>query len=127
MEASHLYTSDAPCNAPAFLSALTPLVAEYNHSKGFSVRGGFVYRSNLFPILPGKYIHPDYGASTIWSLRKNPVPPYFSTPVSELTSTGINISAYGEGEQGEVYLADLVGGTIRQVEDVSWLLPSLGT
>jgi uncharacterized repeat protein (TIGR01451 family) len=127
MEATHLYTSVAPCNDPIYLNSLTAPIAEYNHSQGFSVTGGNVYRGVQFPALQGKYFYADYGGSTIWSLRKNAVPPYFSAPVVELSNTGIAISTFGEDEQGELYLADYNGGTIRQVEDISGPVPALGS
>lgn len=44
-------------------------VFEYNHSIGFSVTGGFVYRGSDHNELFGKYIYGDYGTGRIWALE----------------------------------------------------------
>lgn len=125
LEGYHLFSSAPPCNNPAFLSSLVAPIAEYDHTQGYSVTGGVVYRGKLFPALQGKYFYADFGGSAIWSLKKNTSPPWFGSPVVELRGIGFNISAFGEDELGEVYLADYSGGTIRQLEDPSGPTPYL--
>jgi glucose/arabinose dehydrogenase len=44
-------------------------VAEYSHSRGCSITGGFVYRGSARPSERGRYIYGDYCSGTIWSFR----------------------------------------------------------
>lgn len=117
MEGLHAYTSVAPCNDPNYLAGLTAPIAEYSHSLGASVTGGNVYRGSLYPQLRGRYFYGDFVSGRIWSLTRLPgSSPSFSAPVLELSNTGINISAFGEDQAGEIYVADYTGGTIRRLE-----------
>lgn len=128
MEGNHAYNSTAPCNDPLYLSKLTPPVAEYSHTEGASVTGGVVYRGILYPALRGRYYYADVYHGKIWSLYRNSTQaPPFSVPVLELTDTGLYVSAFGEDEAGEVYLADLVGGTIRRLESAGGATADLST
>lgn len=117
MEGTHPYSSQPPCDNPAFLSSLIPPIAEYSHTDGISITGGFVYRGSLFPNLAGRYFYADFGYGKIWSLTKTSSSPLtFSTPVLELDGTGISISGFGEDEAGELYVLDFYGGSIRKLE-----------
>ncbi len=119
MEGFHTYNTQPPCNDPIFLATLTPPIAEYSHSVGFSVTGGFVYRGTKFPDLYGRYYYADYVSGRIWSLSKNAgTPATFTAPVLELEHIGINISSFGEDENGELYLTDYYGGNVRKLESV---------
>ena len=86
---------------------LTDPIAEYSHTEGFSVTGGFVYRGiTLSPtwldvISMRIMLRGRSGAFT----RLDEDPDTWSTPELEL-DTGFNISAFGEDEGGEIYLAD---------------------
>lgn len=120
MEGAHIYNTQPPCNDPAFLATLTPPIAEYSHSVGFSVTGGFVYRGNQFPDLYGQYFYGDFGSGKIWSMKKNQeTPPTFTAPILELDNSGINISSFGEDEAGELYITDYYGGYVRKLESMA--------
>jgi glucose/arabinose dehydrogenase len=94
---------------------LTDPIAEYSHDDGRSVTGGFVYRGQDYPALAGRYFYADYVFGRIWSLyRTGSNPDTWSTPDLEL-ETGLNISAFGQDEQGELYVVDHIGGTIRRL------------
>ncbi len=126
LEGKHAYSAAAPCNSPTYLAGLTPPVAEYSHSEGVSVTGGYVYRGSLFPDLYGRYFYADFGSGKIWSLQPaSSQLPVFSAPVLELSNTGMNISSFGEDEAGEIYVTDYFGGTIRRLESVNGPAPNL--
>jgi glucose/arabinose dehydrogenase len=79
-------------------------VAEYSHSFGNSVTGGYVYRGSVVPALRGRYVYADYGSGRVWSMRAGPRP----GPASEITgSLGVQLSgvtSFGEDAKGELYV-----------------------
>jgi uncharacterized protein (TIGR03437 family) len=90
----------------------TPPVYEYGRSEGISVTGGFVYRGALYPNLRGLYVYGDYGSGRIWGLRREN-----GQWVNRLLlASGKAISAFGEDEAGELYLADHASGEIFALE-----------
>ncbi len=121
-EGAHDYNFTGDC--PSL--TLTDPIAEYSHTQGQSVTGGFVYRGQDFPALQDRYFYADYSFGKIWSMYKtNPSPVTWSAPELEL-DTGFNISAFGEDENGELYVVDY-SGKIRRLADVNGPAPSLGT
>ncbi len=117
-EGTHDYNlSGNPC------TGLTGPIAEYSHSVGHSVSGGFVYRGGEFPALVGRYFFADYVDKKIWSMVKTGS--VWSTPTLEIANTGFNISSFGEDEQGELYVVDYSGGTIRRLTDANATGPNL--
>lgn len=104
---------------------LTDPIAEYSHTAGRSVTGGFVYRGPSFPSLHGRYFYADFVEGKIWSLVKTGAnPDTWSVPELEL-DTGLNISAFGEDAKGELLVVDWGGGTIRRLADVNGPTPDL--
>ncbi len=122
-EGTHPYNFSGSCGS----ATLTDPIAEYNHSAGRSVTGGFVYRGALYPALAGRYFYADYVNGKIWSLYKTSSnPTTWSAPELELQA-GFNISAFGEDEAGELYVVDWSGGTLRRLADVNGPAPNLTT
>lgn len=97
----------------------------YRHPEGFSITGGFVYRGSALPGLCGVYLYADYVTQRLWGLRydgqrvttnvelierprRNPL-------VDKLTGAALGISSFGEGEDGEIYVADHQGGRILKL------------
>jgi uncharacterized repeat protein (TIGR01451 family) len=119
-EGTHVFNTGPPCDDPVFLAGLTDPLAEYDHSEGRSVTGGFVYRGADFPALVGRYFYADYVAGKIWSIDTNT----WSAPELEL-DTSLTFSAFGEDEEGELFIVDYGGGTIRRVADVKGPVPDL--
>jgi uncharacterized repeat protein (TIGR01451 family) len=120
-EGTHNYNFSGDC----LTAELTDPIAEYSHSEGFSVSGGFVYRGSYYPDLVGRYFYADYVEGKIWSLyRTGSSPITWSAPELEL-DTGLNISGFGEDQAGELYLVDYSGGTIRRLADVNGPAPDL--
>ncbi len=75
-------------------------VAEYNHNRGCSVTGGFVYRGSARPAERGRYIYGDYCSGIVWSFR-----------ISEGAATGLRVepfqveslTSFGENAAGELF------------------------
>jgi len=64
-EGMHEYPpNSSPCDNPEYINPIW----EYDHDKGCSVTGGYVYRGQNIPGLIGKYIYGDYCQKTVWSL-----------------------------------------------------------
>jgi glucose/arabinose dehydrogenase len=116
MEGSHLNFNEPPCSTSP--DELVNPVAEYGHSEGESVSGGYVYRGSLYPQIQGAYFYADFESGRVWSLRlRDRELMSWSVPRIEL-NTRLNISTFGEDESGELYLADYSGGTIHHITAV---------
>jgi glucose/arabinose dehydrogenase len=84
-------------------------VAEYSHSQGCSVTGGFVYRGEAIPALRGRYIFGDYCSGTIWSLvlRDGRARGLRREPIRVAS-----LSSFGEDTAGELYAVSDTDGTV---------------
>ncbi|HCR71536.1 MAG TPA: glucose dehydrogenase [Anaerolineae bacterium] len=77
--------------------------AEYSHSspyEGCSVTGGYVYRGSM-PEWNGIYIYGDYCTGYVWGL-------FLSNGQFQnqrMFETGVTITSFGQGQNGEIYLA----------------------
>lgn len=106
-EGAHCYAA-AECTT----DALTGPLAEYSHDFGCSVTGGFVYRGDAIPDLRGWYLFSDYCSGTLFGVPSDATG--VTTP-RVLLETGLTVTSFGEGADGELYLADLAGGAIYRV------------
>lgn len=104
-EGAHPYEGSPPADL-----AFVPPVAEYSHSEGISVTGGYVYRGNNLPEWWGVYLYGDYGTGNIWGLLRKTDGTW---ETSLLFQTGINITSFGVDETGEVYLVNYLGSILR--------------
>lgn len=86
-------------------------VAEYSHTQGTSITGGYVYRGLAAPQLQGVYLYGDFTNGKIWGLRPNST----GWETQLLLDSPYNISSFGEDEQGNLYVADYSEGAIYQV------------
>ncbi len=90
-------------------------ILEYQHLSGrCSVTGGYAYRGHGISGFDGTYIYGDYCTGEIW----------FATPgggwsAVQWANTSLGISTFGEDEDGEIYIADLFGGTVSRFESPS--------
>jgi glucose/arabinose dehydrogenase len=107
MEASHCFVSG--CSD----EGLTLPVAEYAHDAGCSVTGGYVYRGSAINGLRGWYLFSDYCSGLLFGLRSDATG--VSTPAL-LLETGLSVSAFGQGPDGELYLADITSGGIYRID-----------
>jgi glucose/arabinose dehydrogenase len=109
MEGSLCYQPDSGCDR---CGKVLP-IAEYDHSIGCSVTGGYVYRGSHYPQLQGYYFFGDFCTGVLFSLRNTPPAGW---TVVQVADTPYYISSFGEDENGELYLADYVGGSIYQIQ-----------
>jgi glucose/arabinose dehydrogenase len=111
MEGNHCYRPASGCNKSGKVKPL----AEYSHTVGCSITGGYVYRGSQVASLRGHYVFGDYCSGRIWTL-----PSGASRPADErlLMNTGHTISSFGEDQAGELYLVDRPGGTIYRFAQV---------
>ena len=114
MEGSLCYNPSSGCNT----SGKTLPVAQYDHSLGCSVTGGYVYRGINFPSLYGYYFYGDYCSGRLFSLKKN-----VNWVAVPLVDTAYKISTFGEDEQGEIYLADYATGKLYNIGYIEDTIP----
>jgi glucose/arabinose dehydrogenase len=93
-------------------SGLVLPVFDYDHSKGCSITGGYVYRGQQFPELTGNYFVADFCSGIIWRLFPDGNSRWLE---AEFPSTGHIISSFGEDASGELYVVDHTGG-IYQIQ-----------
>jgi glucose/arabinose dehydrogenase len=88
-------------------------ISVYSHSLGCSVTGGYAYRGGVLPRLRGWYVFGDFCSGRIWRLKYRN-----GKLVSGRTlmlNTSLNITSFGEGVQGELYLTHQPGQVWRIV------------
>jgi uncharacterized repeat protein (TIGR03806 family) len=95
-------------------SGLTDPIAEYDHSQGQSITGGYVYRGSQASSLVGRYLFADFASGRIWAWIPNPSNPTSRAPTQLLQST-LNISSFGQGNDGELYVVNYTGGTLHRI------------
>jgi glucose/arabinose dehydrogenase len=107
MEGSRCFAV-ADCSSDGFVLPVT----EYGHDAGCSVTGGYVYRGASIPDLRGWYLFSDYCSGTLFGVRSDA--DGVIRPLT-LLDTGVSVSTFGEGPDGELYLAALGGGGIYRI------------
>jgi glucose/arabinose dehydrogenase len=98
MEGSQCYRSGT-CDT----AGLRPPIAEYSHTLGCSVTGGYVYRGARIRGLAGRYLFGDFCSGRLWVLTEEPNSRW--TMATWLPTT-LSISSFGEDEAGEIYVVD---------------------
>jgi len=128
MEGDHCYDPPSNCDP----GGLTYPIYEYSHGGTpfrCSISGGYVYRGNAIPQLPGTYFFADYCSGQIWSFR------YDGSNITEFTDRTAelapdsgyvisDISSFGEDGSGELYIVDL-GGEVFKIVPVPQTVPTL--
>jgi glucose/arabinose dehydrogenase len=128
MEGNHCYNPPIDCDS----GGLTYPIYEYSHGGSpfrCSITGGYVYRGNAIPQLPGTYFFADYCSDQIWSFR------YDGSNIIEFTDRTLelepdsgrvinDISSFGEDGSGELYIVDL-GGEIFKIIPLPQTVPTL--
>ena len=104
-EGNHCTDNDPPlCGTPS--NYIFP-VFEYAHTGGrCSITGGYPYRGSLGTFPPGTYVYGDFCTGEIFTFN--------GTSQALLMDTTMNISSFGEDENGEIYVVNL-GGTVGRL------------
>ena len=113
----------ANCFNPGFgcnTNGLTDPIAEYGHSEGISVTGGYVYRGSDIPSLQGQYVFTDFATGTFWALG---AAAGGGIQRREIARPGRNIVTFAEDADGELLVADFFSGEILRVTDNSGCEP----
>lgn len=84
--------------------------AQYDHSRGCSVTGGYVYRGEALPDWQGVYFYGDYCTGRLWTAYRTAEDTWVD---GELMQTPFSVSSFGEGPDGELYLVNY-GGTLER-------------
>jgi glucose/arabinose dehydrogenase len=101
LEGTHRYAGSAPPGA-------APPVYEYSHATGGCVViGGDVYRGSAIPALVGDYVFADFCEGTLQALRLQPGGSVTHQPLGVSLP---NVSSFGTGPDGELYVTSLDGG-----------------
>jgi hypothetical protein len=85
-------------------------VAEYPHTRGCSITGGYVYRGPSIPALNGRYLYADYCSARLWSLAPGSKTPRDDSAVARRAGLQ-SPTSFGEGDDGTLYLVSQ-GGTL---------------
>lgn len=110
-EANNVYTNG--CAVPT--TTYTFPVAQYSHSVGCSITGGYVYRGTTYPNFYGKYFMADYCFNKIGMITVGS-----STIAWSSAFTG-NFTTFGQDLNGEMYIAGINNGTVYKLIDTSQL------
>lgn len=108
MEGMHCFNPSTGCNQ----AGLTLPIAEYGHSEGVAVIGGYVYRASAIPALAGSYVFGDWGSGRIWRLTQDNSGAWQRVL---LLNSGRNMSSFGRDSAGELYLLDYADGEILKL------------
>jgi len=111
------YEGTLPFNTSgcAAIGTMTMPIAEYTHSDGCSITGGYVYNGTTYPNFLNKYFFADYCENRIG---------YFNTTTGAITYTPYfsgqnNFTSFGEDLNGELYITN--SSTIFKIIDTSLL------
>lgn len=115
MEGSSCYNLVA-CDPTPFVNPLT----EYDRETGCAVIGGVVVRGGAVPGLDGWYLFADYCQGTLFGIPAEIEPPAGKPhrPIV-LLETGLPITTFGLGSDGDVYIADIIGGTVYRISEAA--------
>lgn len=118
LEGTHCYPDSVEECTP---DGMIPPLAEYSHSEGISIIGGYVYRGSLFPNMVGYYFYSDFVTGRIWSLKDSGGGRWEKR--DEGLHAFFSVSSFAEDEEGELYLVRYTGRLYRLVNITADLPP----
>jgi glucose/arabinose dehydrogenase len=109
-EGTHVY--DRRTASRLAKSSLTWPVAQYDHSLGESVTGGYVYRGSAIPDLRGWYLFADFVSGRVWAKMG----PRNAKQLLPGADGGVSqIASFGQDASGELYVVSLAGAVYKIV------------
>jgi hypothetical protein len=116
MEGNFCYSPPTGCN----MTGLSLPIYDYSHSVGFSIIGGYIYRSAQSKSLFGTYIFSDYVSKWIDGIKQSDgiLSGSVTHFITAAQSTGNPIS-FGEDRYGDQYIIFNGNGTIYKLQDTS--------
>jgi uncharacterized repeat protein (TIGR03806 family) len=106
-EGENCFAAPFPCST----GVIDP-VGTYNHDQGDrSITGGHVYRGSAIPALGGSYLFGDFVSGRVWRLA--PTASAFQREF--LFNSGINVSGFAQGHDGEVFMLSYGDGALRKI------------
>jgi len=118
-EGNSLASSSSGCSTTATCtpaSQFTFPVYQYNHSGGrCAITGGFVYRGSQSASLVGHYFFADYCSSDFYSLTTPDNGSTWNVDSYGVPVGGLSPTTFGEGNDGEVYVAGQGSDTIYRI------------
>ena len=118
MEGTACFNPSTACND----GTLTLPILEYDHSLGCSITGGYRYRGARFPQFVGRYFYGDFCSGRIWTGIQSGAA--WTGP--QLLDTTMQITSFGEDEDGELYVVHYgsgSNGTLQRVVDTNQVFP----
>lgn len=103
--------STAYSGCPELPTGYTFPIAEYSHTLGCSITGGYVYNGSLYSNFQGKYFFADYCSNKIGLLNSDGLISWSSV------FTGAKFTTFGEDNNGELYIAGSGTSTIYKITD----------
>jgi uncharacterized repeat protein (TIGR03806 family) len=116
-EGAHCFEPAVGCRTAGLIDP----VAEYDHSVGEAITGGYVYRGTQTTELFGRYIFADFVTGMIASLTPSAggtytIVQHVRPHTAPQGATGaLSISAFGESNDGELHVLDYVSGHIYRL------------
>jgi glucose/arabinose dehydrogenase len=108
-EGTHVYDASRPLTGGGH--TIFP-VAEYPHTLGCSITGGYVYRGPSIPALNGRYVYADYCSARLWTLAAGSKSPRDDSAVAK--QAGLQSpTSFGQGNDGTLYLVSAAGTLYR--------------
>lgn len=107
MEGAHCFNPSTGCDTS---NKVLP-IAEYDHTVGIAIIGGYVYKGSAIPSLANKYIFGDL-TGKIFSLTEAPANTWTR---ANLLSTGLTLSSLGQDTAGEMYVVDYGNGKVLKL------------
>jgi glucose/arabinose dehydrogenase len=107
MEGAHCFNPSSGCT----MTGLTLPIAEYDHSEGTTVIGGYLYHGIAISGLAGAYVFGDFGNGKVYQLTESSG----TWTRTLLLSSGPHMSAFGQDSTGELYVIDYVNGSVFKI------------
>jgi uncharacterized repeat protein (TIGR03806 family) len=98
---------ESRCDEPS----IEPVIV-LGHDQMRSVTAGYVYRGQSIPALRGRMVFGDFVTGYVWAFDPQTVAP----KPEAIAGTGLQITSFAQDHDGELYIVDLVAGSIWRLE-----------